>query len=98
MTSSPIPKAEDPCGVCEETRENHGDKNHEFNINGQLIPKKAGPPPQTQAPQRRSAPGEQLSKDPVARLQIRLIERLVAKELIDSEDMLYIFGGSDASS
>jgi hypothetical protein len=38
-----------------------------------------------------------LGADPVARLVIRLVERLAQKGLLDGEDMLKIFGGEDAS-
>ncbi len=97
MTSSQ-PKADDVCAVCDETRENHGDKQHEFSLDGVLTPKKAGPPPRREPPQERGAqpsPAQVLGNDPVARLQIRLIERMVAKGLLDGEDMLYIFGNGN---
>lgn len=84
---------DDRCGVCDETRENHGDKNHEFNLEGILIEKKAPQPPRAMAPAVRG-----LSSDPVTRLVLRLVERLVAQGILKGDDMLYIFGGDDASS
>jgi len=90
MTSSP-PKADDVCEVCCETRENHGDKQHEFSLDGVLKTKKAPEPPRNQPPRERGAAGA-LAQDPVARLQIRMIERLVAKGMLDGEDLMYIFG------
>lgn len=97
-TSSPVPKANDICGVCAETRENHGDKQHEFSIDGVL--KKLSPAPQaksTPPAERGSAPAQQLSNDPIARLQVRLIERLVAKGILEGDDLIYIFGGGNVS-
>jgi hypothetical protein len=92
MSSTPSP--DDECGVCGATRENHGDKNHEFSIEGVLTPKKAPAAPRQMAPSPRAAA---LGADPVARLVIRLVERLAQKGLLDGEDMLKIFGGEDAS-
>lgn len=90
---------DDQCGVCGTIREEHGDKHHEFNLEGMLIDKKPGPPPRNTPPQPRGAGVESpLSQDPVARLQVRLIERLVAKGLLSGEDLLYIFGAGNADS
>lgn len=89
--------SDDICVFCGVAREDHGDKNHKFSTNpdAQLETLAPPPPPRNTPPQRASAGvgGPQLSNDPVARLQIRLIERMVAKGLLDGEDMLYIFGG-----
>lgn len=87
----------DICGVCETQRDQHGDKMHEFNVLGTLIPK-AEPeaprqsPPQLKGDELKSA-AQVLGSDPVARLQLRLITRLVNKGLLDGNDLVHIFGG-----
>ncbi len=83
---------DDLCGVCSTKRDEHGDKNHEFNLEGELIPKKKPEPARQSAPQPR---GSGLNNDPVARLQIRLVERLVSKGLLEGDDLVYIFGGEN---
>lgn len=100
MTTSSPPKADDVCAVCEETRENHGDKNHEFSLDGVLKPIKQGPPPRNEPPRERGAqpsPAQVLGNDPVARLQLRMIERMVAKGIFDGEDLMYVFGNGNVS-
>lgn len=95
MTTSNNP--DDPCGVCQTQRDEHGDKMHEFNLLGYLIPK-AEPeaprqsPPQLKGDELKSA-AQVLGSDPVARLQLRLITRLVNKGLLDGADLVHIFGG-----
>lgn len=95
---------DDLCGVCGTARDMHGDKHHKFTLDDDLIPIEPGPPRRNEPPQRKdeqkkrgggsvlSAPAEELSRDPVANLQIRLIERMAAKGLLDGLDMMYIFG------
>lgn len=92
---------DDECGVCGTQRDQHGDMNHEFNLDGVLIRKKAPPSASEEAPRTREEAAQSreagvLAKDPTTRLTLRLVERLVAKGLFDGEDMLYIFGGKDA--
>lgn len=91
-TTDQTVSADDVCEVCGETRENHGDKKHKFSIDGQLIPIEPGPKPSN------TPPARAVANDPVARLHLRLVERLVAKGIFDGTDLLYIFGGADASS
>lgn len=88
---------DDLCGVCEITRENHGDPRHQFSIEGDLIPVESGPPARATPPRER---GEALSpqaaavnRDPLTGLTLRLIEVLTAKELLSGEDLVKIFGG-----
>lgn len=90
QTSSREAKADDMCGVCGETRENHGDKNHEFNIDGELKPLKKPEVGRQAAPTRR---GDELAKDPVAQVMLRLIEVLGTKGVLSPYDNMYIFGG-----
>jgi len=87
---------DDMCGLCNTTRENHGDKNHVFDIDGMLQPTNPPKSPSSIPPTPRSS--NPLQHDPVARLNLRMVERMVAKGLFDGEDLLYIFGGEDASS
>lgn len=92
MTSSQ-PKADDVCEVCGETRENHGDRQHEFSLDGVLKQKKPTEKARAEAPRERgSGPAAALAQDPVARLQLRMIERMVAKGVFDGEDLMYVFG------
>lgn len=86
--------ADDKCGVCGDTRENHGDKHHEFNMEGNLLPLKPAPAPQ---PNKVSPGTEALRRDPLSGPMLRLVERLIAKNLLDGEDLLYVFGGIDAT-
>lgn len=95
----------EPCLVCFEARENHGDKNHQFSVDGQLIPLKKGDPPRQQPPRRRdesSTPmGEaasEVAKDATAQMTLRLIEVLTKKGLLTGEDLFIIFGGQNDSS
>lgn len=87
---------DDECLVCGTTRENHGDLNHEFSTDGQLVPKKSGAAPRQTPPMPRTAEGAALQKDPTNNLLLRLIERLVAKDLLQGQDLLYMFGATDA--
>lgn len=91
---------DDQCGVCGTRREDHGDKQHQFNLEDILVPIQPGPKPSNTPPRARSAGVEQspLEKDPVARLQIRMLERLTSKGLLDGSDLVYIFGGESAHS
>ena len=95
MTSSTV-SPDDECGVCGTTRENHGDKHHEFDIDGNLRPKKKAEPARQQAPQ--TAAGQALARDASTQVVLRLVERLVAKQLLSGDDLLYIFGGGDNAS
>lgn len=92
MTTS-TPSPDDLCGVCGMTRENHGDSNHEFNLEGVLIPKK----PPTPAPNRPPAARDEGRPDPTAAF-LRLVERLIAKGVLEGDDLIYIFGGGHAGN
>lgn len=82
---------DDICEVCMETREFHGDKNHEFSSDGVLTPKKKPEPPKP-GPIPRTIP------DPTQAALLRLVERLISKELIQGDDLVYIFGGISGST
>lgn len=81
---------DDVCGVCSMKRDEHGDTQHEFNIDGVLIKKKPPAPPTRLAPAARA-----VAADPTTRLVLRMVSRLVAKGVLDGDDMVNIFGGDD---
>lgn len=76
---------DDLCGVCGTIRELHGDKNHKFDLDGNLIPVKE--------PVNKMPAAPRVIKDPVPATMLRLVERLVAKKLLDGDDLLFILGG-----
>lgn len=92
---------DDLCGVCDTTRENHGDMNHVFSIDGNLQTLPQRPHPRQQPPREKgekthaslSAEASAISRDPVTSMSLRLIERLIAKNILNGEDLLIIFGG-----
>lgn len=77
---------DEPCGVCNETRDMHGDKNHKFSAEGQLIPLETKPKPPVQV-----APSTMQSN-----LILRMVEVLIQKGLLVGDDLTYIFGGVSA--
>lgn len=83
---------EDVCGVCGETRENHGDMNHVFDVEGQLKRKEAAGPPR-QAPPEMAGTTAQMTQNAF----LRLIEVLVNKGLLDGEDLVRVFGGDSSN-
>lgn len=70
------------CGVCGFEREAHGDSNHEFNLEGVLVAKKAPEPPRKTAP----AATDQIK----AYAFLELIEVLIEKQLLDTRDVARI--------
>lgn len=88
-------RPDDVCALCSYLREEHGDKNHKFSVEGELIPIEPGPPPRQEAPKARdSTPEAQvLGNDPVTKVVLRMVERMVSKQLLSGEDLVYIFGG-----
>ena len=77
-------------------REEHGDSNHQFSKEGELIPIKKGEPARQEPPKMRTDQAgvevDKISRDPVTAMSLRMIERLVAKNLLDGEDLMFIFG------
>lgn len=100
--SSSNPSADDGCALCGTQRDMHGDSNHEFNLDGQLIPRKPGPAPRQEAPKERgasiSAPAQSIANDMVAQMLLRMVERLIARGILNDEDLVYMFGGEHATS
>lgn len=102
MTTSTPPTTldpDEPCGVCDTARADHGDMKHEFNAEGDLIPIKPGPPPKGGAPtHRNNAPVmspevKALANDPTTRMTLRLVERMTVKGMLSGEDLQFILGG-----
>lgn len=94
MTSKVPISPDDICEVCSTKRDEHGDRNHKFSTDGELVPLEKAAKPRQEPPKERSTvqhafPGT----NDMASLHLRLVERLVAKGLFDAEDLLYIFGG-----
>lgn len=78
----------DICAICGETRENHGDKRHVFSVDGELVDLPTPAKARQQSPE-----GRALAKDPTANLMLRVVQKLIAKNILDGEDLVYIFGG-----
>lgn len=91
MTTSSKVSPTDRCGVCETIREEHGDKNHEFNLDGQLLPIKKGEPPRQSAPQPKGSTPK-VDDLQAANLGLRIIDRLVTKGIFDAVDLMYVLG------
>lgn len=94
---------DDTCEVCGTKRDEHGDRMHQFSMDGQLIELKPGPegrkPPQT----KEEAEAEQLKNLPnIGRAFATLVEVLAEKKinfdgvnrpLLDAKDIIRIFSG-----
>lgn len=87
--SKPLDPDEE-CGVCGTTREQHGDKNHKFSVDGVLEPLDPKPVP------RALPPGVRGGVDPSTRVVLRLVEVLIAKGVLDGQDLVHVFGGDSA--
>ena len=91
---------DDVCLVCEETRENHGDKVHKFSRDGQLLPLDEGPVARQLAPKERRIPGNYGGQGYQAQADLHtakslatLLEILVDKELLSAKDIIRIMRG-----
>lgn len=91
MTTSSSQLSTNPdevCQVCRVTRENHGDKNHKFSTDGQLLPLDPPPKPRAEAPTHR---------DDAQMLQAKsfatLLEVMVERGMIDARDVIRILTG-----
>lgn len=90
---------DDECGICGTTRDMHGDKNHQFNMDGQLIPIKERPAPRQEAPQHRDdpKPGVETNKPDAHLALLGLIEVLIEKGVLDARDVFKVLGGNPSS-
>lgn len=99
--STPVNSPDDICQLCFTKRDEHGDRRHKFSDNGELEEADSTPPPSTRPKEKtplskkEAAKVEALSKDPVARLQLRLIEVLTKRGMLDGEELSFIFGGTN---
>jgi len=86
------------CSICETKRDEHGDKQHEFNTNGDLIPKKKPEPARQQPPKERgeAPPTPTKGVEEVEKSHLRLIEVLVSKGVLNGHDVVTILGGSSS--
>lgn len=86
--SSNIPDQDEECKVCGTTRENHGDKNHQFNpIDDSLIPLKPRPEPTRQPPKHRDdVVAEAIKAESFA----TLLEVLAEKNILNEKDIIRI--------
>ena len=93
----------DICVLCGIMRMDHGDSNHKFSINGELIPVKEGPAPQNQPPkvkpehmtdqEKLDVATAELAKSMELNAVLRLTEVLIEKCVLTAQDTLYIFSG-----
>lgn len=85
---------DDECVICGTKRDEHGDKNHQFSLDGQLIPVRKGPegvkPPQTRE-EAVSTPPSDLPD--IGRAFATLVEVLAEKNIVDTKDVIRIFSG-----
>lgn len=102
MESSPgliLPDADDKCMICGQSRDMHGDMQHKFSADGQLIQNKPAPEPKQTAPRLRPEDAdldqvkEDLAKSIQANATMRLTEVLIEKGILDGKDTMYIFSG-----
>lgn len=75
------------CGVCGVAKPHHMAKNHEFNANGELIPKRRSTPPM-----KREASG--VTDEVMSRTILRLVHVLTSRGLLEASDLAFIFGGT----
>lgn len=96
MTTSSLPPStsseppidpDEVCGVCGDTRENHGDRHHKFSPNGDLVALPKAEPPRQRPPVHRDDVAIQ------AKSFATLIEVLVEKNLLDAKDVIRILMG-----
>lgn len=96
MTTSTPPSPDDICAVCSSPRDQHGDMNHEFSINGELVTVKPGPPPTNNPPKKREDK-EQLvpvsPELPTPENFVALLDILISKDIINAQEVIYILGG-----
>lgn len=81
------------CSICPNTRENHGDMNHEFNTEGQLIQKKKAPEPRAKAPEHRDDPKPR-DGDPNSRAIATMLEVLAEKGIFEPRDIIRVLQGN----
>jgi len=97
---------DDVCGVCNTTRENHGDKNHQFNIEGDLVELPKPQPAQNTPPRERGSSTPEAAdvralKTAFAALVEVLAEKSISfdgvnRPILDSKDIIRIFSASSS--
>lgn len=85
--SSNAPDQDEQCQVCGEIRENHGDKNHKFSTDGQLLPLDPPKPASREAPRHRDdVVAEAIKAESFA----MLLEVLAEKNILNEKDIIRI--------
>lgn len=80
---------DDTCAVCMQTRENHGDANHEFDLFDSFPrPKRPAEPPRQAAPKERGEPKE--PNQAIMDSFMALLEKLIEKGILDAKDIVAI--------
>jgi hypothetical protein len=79
---------DEQCQICHKKRDEHGDMNHKFSTDGQLIPIEREKPRQ-QPPVHREDP----KSTPTDRAFATLLEVLIEKNMLDARDVLRIMSG-----
>lgn len=90
--SAPLSPDEE-CGVCGAQRDQHGDKQHQFNLDGQLIPLKPAEPPRQTPPRERGSMPAPSGVEEQHKAFLRLNEVLLEKGVINGQDLIRILGG-----
>lgn len=81
------------CGICNQARDMHGDMNHEFSVEGDLIPKKKAPEPRVSAPRHRDDPKPR-DGDPNSRAIATMLEVLAEKGIFEPKDIIRVLQGN----
>lgn len=79
---------DDVCQVCHDTRENHGDRMHQFSEDGQLVVKEPPKPPTVPAPKTRVE--QQLDTQQLGDSFATLLEVLAEKGVLQAPDIIRI--------
>lgn len=77
------------CAVCQTTRENHGDKNHEFDANDSFPRLKKQPEPEKPAQPSLGGPTKQ-GPTPSEMAMLELIEVLAEKQILNNKDLIRV--------
>lgn len=102
MTTQPAkPNIDDKCMVCGVSRVDHGDKNHVFSVDGNLIKLEPRPEPKQKPPRtideaEQDKVTQELAKSMEINAVLRLTEVLIEKGILDSKDTMFIFSGYKA--
>ena len=97
VANTRVVRPDDVCLLCSLQRDQHGDSQHKFSLDGQLIPVEQGPTPKKQPPKERADLVSNMQQSMEANAVLRLTEVLIEKGVLDGKDTLYIFSGMKSS-